>query len=129
MEIIRKYWAPRISDSINSVRHLRNGQGVVFDLRIDMADGFVENYDLLKERDPRRVDFECMRLAKLPDLEGGNPSLGGGERRNYNGGGGGYGGSKGHGGGGYGGSRGGDRDGGQRRDNGGGYGGGSDSRR
>lgn len=67
MSIITKYWAPRIADTIGTMKNLQDGSGVVFDLRIDLADGFIENYELLKERDPRRVDFECKKCSKLPD--------------------------------------------------------------
>ena len=90
MAIITKYWAPRIADQIGEMKHLKDGSGVVFDLRMDMADGYIENYELLKERDPKRVDFECKKCAKCPELEGGQPQIERSSRNRNTGGGGGY---------------------------------------
>lgn len=57
MAIIQKYWAPRILDEIATSKPLKNGTGIAFDLRHDLADGFMENFEILKEHNPRGVDF------------------------------------------------------------------------
>jgi len=50
---------------------MRDGSGVCFDLRTIDAEGFMDNYEHMKARDARRVDFECSRIKQLPsDLEG-----------------------------------------------------------
>ena len=91
------------------------------------ADGFLENYEHLKNTNAKRVDFEVTRCKTLPDVEGGSSGgfgskggYGGGRSnggdRDYNGG------SRGGAGGGYnsrGGDRGGDRNGGDRSNGGG----------
>lgn len=81
LSIIQKYWAPRIASSIRVIKSLRDGSGVCFDLRTIDAEGFMENYEHMKAKDARRVDFECARIKQLPsDLEGdgGHFSHGGG---------------------------------------------------
>ena len=35
MAIIQKYWAPKVVDSIKNIKSMRDGRGVLFDLRID----------------------------------------------------------------------------------------------
>jgi len=71
MTIIQKYWAPRIATSIRVMKSMRDGSGVCFDLRTIDAEGFMDNYEHMKARDARRVDFECSRIKQLPsDLEG-----------------------------------------------------------
>ena len=119
-EMIGKYWAPRVKDSITIMKPLRNGSGIAFDLRSDLADGFMENFDMLKEQNSRRVDFSVIRCTTKPDVEQEQ------KRNNYdNGNSGRYNNDRGYGGGSggnsYGGSRGG---GGNDRRGGGGYNGG-----
>lgn len=54
---IQKYWNPRIADSVKTMRSLRDGTGVLFDIRSDWAESFMENYEHLKNND-KRIDFE-----------------------------------------------------------------------
>jgi hypothetical protein len=72
MTIIEKYWAPRVKDSIKTIKSLRNGSGVAFDLRSDLAEGFMENYERLKEVNKNRVDFNVVRCTSKPDVESDN---------------------------------------------------------
>ena len=67
MTIIQKYWAPRIASSIRVMKSFKDQSGVVFDLRTIDAEGFMENYEHMKQRDSRRVDFECSRIKVLPE--------------------------------------------------------------
>lgn len=77
-EIIERFWAPRIANSIRTMKSLTDKTGVCFDLRAIDADGFMDNYHHLKESNARRVDFECQRITKLPDnLDSGNQMSGG----------------------------------------------------
>lgn len=46
--LVEKYWSPATSQSLLSLRCLRDKSGVVFDLRKNEADSFMENYKLLK---------------------------------------------------------------------------------
>ena len=46
--ILYKYWAPKISDSIKTIRPFSDGSGVVFDIRSQWVDAFLENYEHLK---------------------------------------------------------------------------------
>ena len=115
MEIIKRYWAPRIADTIRTMRSMTDGSGVCFDIYSNQADGFMDNFTHLKSTQSRRVDFEVSRCKTLPDLEGGSGDSG--HQSSYNrgpqggSGGGGYNGNSGArrngGGGGYG-DRGGD---------------------
>ena len=122
--ILKKYWDPRTSEQVKSMRALRSGSGVVFDIRTEVFEAFMENFERIAETQDH-VDFDIRKCTEMPELEedgfGGNwrdqgrperggDGYGGGS---YGGGRGGYGGG-GRGGGGYGG-----------RDNG--YGGGSSS--
>ena len=106
------------------MKGLRDGSGVVFDIRSDHLDRFMDNFDRIKET--QNIDFEITKCTDLPDLED-DPGYGGsgGNWRDQGRGGGGYGG---RGGGGYGGRGGGgyDRQGGNDwgRNNDRGYGGG-----
>lgn len=92
----------------------KNGQGVVFDIRANALESFLENFARLQETDDR-IDFEVEKCQALPELEeegfggGGNwrdqGRDGGGYSRGYGGHGdnsygGGYRGNRGYGGGG-----------------------------
>ena len=101
MTIISKYWAPRVAQSIRTMKAIRDGSGVCFDLRTIDAEGFMENYEHMKARDSRRVDFECARIKTLPaDLDVDTAGGSSGYHRGNHGGSGGYGGG-GNGGNGY----------------------------
>ena len=80
MEIIKRYWAPRIADTIRTMKNLTDGSGVCFDLFSNQAEGFMDNFTHLKSTQSRRVDFEVTRCKTLPDLEGG----GSGHQSSYN---------------------------------------------
>ena len=80
MEIIKRYWAPRIADTIRTMKNLTDGSGVCFDLFSNQAEGFMDNFTHLKSTQSRRVDFEVARCKTLPDLEGG----GSGHQSSYN---------------------------------------------
>jgi len=149
--VLRKYWDPRVSDNVRNMKMFRNGNGVVFDIRSETVEAFLENFERLKETGDR-IDFDICKCTDLPELEedgygsvsnwrSDNNSRGGGGGYGQNkgfsrGGGGGYQ-DRGYGGGGGGGGwdrRGGNEGGGyrnndrgydNRRDN---YGGGDDSR-
>lgn len=94
MEIIRRFWSPRVEGQVRNMKDISDQTGVVFDLRADHADAFMDNFDHMKATQGRKVDFECVRCKKLPAINGGD---GGGS--SYSRGGNGYGGGRGGGGG------------------------------
>jgi len=128
--ILKKYWDPRVGDNTRNMKCLRDGSGVVFDIRSDNFEAFMDNFVRLKETGDR-IDFEIAKCTDLPDLEdeggyGTNWRDQGRDnfRSNRGGGGGGYGGRGGYQDRGYGDSRGGGGYGGDRGyDNNRGYGG------
>lgn len=65
--LVEKHWSAATSQSLFSLRCLRNKSGVVFDLRKNEADSFLENFKLLKDRE--QVDFEVKVCGSLPDIE------------------------------------------------------------
>lgn len=67
--VIKKFWEPRISDNIRNVKAFRDGSGVVFDLKSDYFEGFMDNFARLKETSSDKVDFDVMKCAELPDLD------------------------------------------------------------
>jgi len=80
------------------MKSLRDGSGVVFDIRSDNVEGFMDNFARLRETGDR-IDFDITKCSELPDLEedGGygqnwrqQDNSGGGYRSNNRGGGGGY---------------------------------------
>ena len=98
-EIIHRFWSPRVEGQVRNMKDISDGCGVVFDLRADHADAFMENFDHMKATQGRKVDFECVRCRQLPKIvggEGGGSSYSRGGRDGYGGdrrggGGGGYG--------------------------------------
>jgi len=54
--ILRKYWDPRLCDGVKNMKGLRDGSGVVFDIRAEHLDGFLENFNRLVETG-ERIDF------------------------------------------------------------------------
>lgn len=66
---IQQYWAPRIVDQVRSIRTRTDKKGVVFDLDAKSAEGFIDSYFNLKEKNGARVDFEVFLCLKLPELE------------------------------------------------------------
>jgi hypothetical protein len=69
MTLLQKYWAPKVAEQVKTMRSLTDGSGVCFDLRIRDAEGFIDAFEYLKEREGKRVDFSCIRCKSLPDLE------------------------------------------------------------
>ena len=121
--VLRKYWDPRVGDNVRNMKGMRDGSGVVFDIRSENFEAFMDNFARLQETG-ERIDFEVMKCGDLPELQdefgyGGSQNWrdngrdrdGGGYQGNNSRGGGGY---QSRGGGGYG-----DRGGGMSR--GGGY--------
>lgn len=50
------------------MKTLRSGSGVVFDLRSDHFEGFVENFERLRETQ-ERIDFDVRKCTEMPELE------------------------------------------------------------
>jgi len=50
------------------MRSMADGEGVVFDLGVLMADGFIESFLQLKQNFSR-IDFEVSLCKKLPELK------------------------------------------------------------
>ena len=127
--ILRKYWDPRVCDSVKNMKAFSDGTGVVFDIKGDFYESFMDNFARLKETGDR-IDFEVQKCTSLPDIDddagygaggnwrdnGRNNRGGGGYQRDYDNDDGGYGG--GYGGGGRGRGRGGRGGGYQDRNNG-----------
>ena len=44
VQIIRRYWSPRLADSVRQMRAICDGSGAVFDIFEDQQDRFMENY-------------------------------------------------------------------------------------
>ena len=68
MTLLNKYWAPKFSEHLSSMRSFANGQGVCFDVKMKDVNGFLENFEYLKEKEGKRVDFICVRCKALPEL-------------------------------------------------------------
>jgi len=66
--ILRKYWDPRLCDGVKNMKALKDGSGVVFDIKADHFDGFIENYERLVETG-ERIDFVASKCKDLPDME------------------------------------------------------------
>lgn len=66
--VLRKYWDPRIGDNVRNMKSLRDGSGVVFDIKSDHFEVFMENFERLKETE-RNCDFDVSKCTELPDLE------------------------------------------------------------
>jgi hypothetical protein len=66
--ILKKYWDPRVGENTRNMKNLRDGSGVVFDIRSDNVDAFLDNFDRLKETNDY-IDFEIAKCKDLPDLE------------------------------------------------------------
>lgn len=78
--LLSRYWAPKIVESVQGMRSLANGDGVVFDLGAYMADSFIESFLQLKQNFSR-VEFEVQICKELPELkdpaDDPDPELGG----------------------------------------------------
>ena len=66
--VLRKYWEPRVGDNVRNMKAIKDGSGVVFDMRSENFEAFMDNYARLKETG-ERIDFDVVKCADLPDLE------------------------------------------------------------
>ena len=66
--ILKKYWDPRTGDQVKNMRALRSGSGVVFDIRAENFEAFLENFERLKET-MDRIDFDIKKCTEMPELE------------------------------------------------------------
>ena len=66
--VLRKYWDPRVGENVRNMKAMRDGTGVVFDIRSENFEAFMDNFARLKETG-ERIDFDVMKCADLPDLE------------------------------------------------------------
>jgi len=66
--ILKKYWDPRCCDNIRNMKSFKDGSGVVFDIKSENFESFMDNYARLKETGDR-IDFDVEKCAELPDLE------------------------------------------------------------
>ena len=66
--ILRKYWEPRVCDSVKNMKSFRDGSGVVFDIKSDHFDSFIDNFARLKETGDR-IDFDVVKCTDLPDID------------------------------------------------------------
>lgn len=73
--ILRKYWDPKVSENIKNMKPFKDGMGVVFDIRSDRFEEFMENFDRIKETQGE-INFEISKCTDLPDLED-EPGYGG----------------------------------------------------
>lgn len=66
--ILRKYWEPRVADNARNMKNLIDGTGVVFDIKSEHLERFLDNFERLKETD-NRIEFEVSRCKELPEME------------------------------------------------------------
>lgn len=66
--ILKKYWDPRVCDHVRNMKAFRDGSGVVFDIRAENFEAFMDNFTRLKETGDR-IDFDVAKCADLPDLD------------------------------------------------------------
>ena len=67
-QILRKYWDPRICESVRNMKNFVDGQGVVFDIKDHFFEAFMDNYEHVKETQDR-IDFDLSKCTDMPDLE------------------------------------------------------------
>ena len=66
--ILKKFWDPRTTEQVRNMKAFKNGLGVVFDIRSNALDAFLENFHRLRETGDR-IDFEVEKCQALPELE------------------------------------------------------------
>jgi len=66
--VLKKYWDPRVCENIRNMKSFKDGSGVVFDIKSENFESFMDNYARLKETGDR-IDFDLEKCAELPDLE------------------------------------------------------------
>ena len=66
--ILKRYWDPRTAEQVRNMKSLRSGSGVVFDIKSDHYDGFLENFERLKETSDR-IDFDVRKCTEMPELD------------------------------------------------------------
>jgi len=64
--ILFNYWAPRVWDDVKTMRPFADGTGCAFDIRSAWIDGFLDNYEYLKNAG-RRMNFTVSRAKSLPE--------------------------------------------------------------
>lgn len=67
--ILRKYWDPRVGDHTRNMKNFRDGTGIVFDIKSEHFEGFMDNFERLKETEGHKIDFDITKCTDLPDLE------------------------------------------------------------
>lgn len=67
-QILRKYWDPRICESVRNMKNFVDGTGVVFDIKEHFFEPFMDNYEHVKETQDR-IDFDLSKCTDMPDLE------------------------------------------------------------
>ena len=55
--ILKKYWDPRVCDHVRNMKQFKDGMGVVFDIRAENFESFMDNFERLKETGDR-IDFD-----------------------------------------------------------------------
>jgi hypothetical protein len=65
--VLKKYWDPRVGENVKNMKAMRDGSGVVFDIRSDNFEAFMDNFARLKETG-ERIDFEVLKCTDLPEL-------------------------------------------------------------
>lgn len=68
IDLLKRYWAPKIVESATGMRSITEGEGVVFDLGAYMADSFIESFSQLKQNFSR-IEFEVEICSDLPELK------------------------------------------------------------
>ena len=67
-DLLKRYWAPKIVESVVGMRSITDGEGVVFDLGAYMADSFIESFSQLKQNFSR-IEFDVEICDELPELK------------------------------------------------------------
>jgi len=68
--ILRKYWEPRLVEGIRNMKPLKDCSGVVFDIKSENFEKFIENFNHLKTTEAEsKIDFSVQKCTELPDLD------------------------------------------------------------
>jgi len=68
MSILKKFWDPRTSEGAKDMKTFRDGMGVVFDIRSEIFENFMDNFDRVKETQ-ENINFDVEKCTVLPDLD------------------------------------------------------------
>ena len=69
IQIIRRYWSPKLAESVRQMKAICDGSGAVFDIYEDQHDRFMENYQHLLNAEGDRLDFVVERCVDLPEID------------------------------------------------------------